>query len=51
MMVCDGDVVQYNQIISGPISLYAAKLTQFALMHKAKDKKPPAETIRKIPKK
>lgn len=49
MMLCEGDVVQYNEILSGTVSLYATKLQQFVNVHKQKKKKEP-EVKKPIPK-
>jgi len=50
MMLCDGDVTQYNEIINSPVSLYATKLQQFVTTHKQKKKKAEPEMKRGVPK-
>jgi hypothetical protein len=42
MMICDGDVSQYNVIINSPVSLYESKLKDFSnkyKKHKKEEKK------------
>jgi len=50
-MICEGDVIQYDKILHSPVSLYAAKLQHFATVHKMKEKKPPAPTEKRTPRK
>lgn len=50
MMLCEGDVVQYNEILSGTVSLYATKLQQFVNVHKSKKKSEPTPNKRPVPK-
>jgi len=38
MMLCDGNAVEYDKIIHSPVSLYEAKLRNFADVHKAEKK-------------
>lgn len=43
MLLCEGDALQFDHVTHSPVSVYAAKLQHFALMHKAKEQKPPAQ--------